>query len=113
MYREDISSSNTCQLASLELLLAGRLDSPEAETMGGGKSMNGAALQQRLLDNFFEQIKEDAFPSVTMMNRVEGSLRTREQVEEYAEVLLEKIEATRFPSISMLDRFDGLIARLD
>ena len=74
--------------------------------------MNGAALQQRLLDMLIERIKEDTYPSVAMMNRVEDSLRTREQVEEYAEVLLEKIEATRFPSISMLNRFDGLIAKL-
>ena len=75
--------------------------------------MDGAALQQRLLDSLVGRIKEDTFPSVTMMNRVEGSLRTREQVEEYAEVLLEKIEATRFPSIAMIDRFDGLVAKLE
>jgi len=74
--------------------------------------MNGAALQQRLLDTLIERIKEETYPSVTMMNRVEESLRTREQVEEYAEVLLEKVEASRFPSISMFNRFDGLIAKL-
>jgi hypothetical protein len=74
--------------------------------------MDGSALQQRLLDSLMGRIKEDTFPSPTMMDRVEGSLRTRAQVEEYAEVLLEKIEATRFPSISMLNRFDGLIAKL-
>jgi hypothetical protein len=47
-----------------------------------------------------------------MMNRIEASLRTREQVEEYGEVLLEKIEASRFPSISMMDRFDSVVAKL-
>ena len=75
--------------------------------------MNGAALQERLLDTLLGRIKEEKYPSVTMMNRVEGSLRTREQVEGYAEVLLEKIEATRYPSSSMLDRFDGLVATLE
>ena len=60
--------------------------------------MDGSALQQRLLDSLMGRIKEDTFPSPTMMDRVEGSLRTRTQVEEYAEVLLEKIEATRFPA---------------
>lgn len=74
--------------------------------------MEGSALQQRLLDSLIEQIKEDTFPSVTMMNRVEGSLRTREQIEEYGEILLSKIEATQFPSLSMLNRFDNVLAKL-
>lgn len=74
--------------------------------------MNGSELQQRMLDSLIGRIKEDTFPSVTMMNRVESSLRTREQVEEYGEVLLSKIEATRFPSISMLNRFDNVVAKL-
>jgi hypothetical protein len=74
--------------------------------------MTGAELQQRLLDNLLEQVKQERFPSATMMNRIEASLRTREQIEDYAEVLLEKIQATRFPSISMLNRFDGLVAKL-
>ena len=75
--------------------------------------MTGAELQQRLLDNLLEQVKEETYPSVTMMNRIEASLRTREQIEDYGEVLLEKIQSTRFPSISMLNRFDGLVAKLD
>lgn len=84
----------------------------ETETMEEPKPMNGAALQQRLLDTLIERVKEETFPSVTMMNRIEASLRTREQVEEYGEVLLEKIEASRFPSISMMDRFDSVVAKL-
>lgn len=75
--------------------------------------MSGPALRQRLLDSLIERVREENFPSVTMMNRIEESLRTREQIEEYGEVLLEKIEATRFPSISMLNRFDSLVAKLD
>ena len=75
--------------------------------------MNGSALQQRLMDGLIGRVKEETFPSVTMMNRIEASLRTREQVEEYGEILLEKIEATRFPSISMLSRFDNLVAMLE
>ena len=75
--------------------------------------MNGTAMQKRLLDMLMGHIKEETYPSVTMMNRVEASLRTREQIEEYSEVLLEKIEGTRFPSISMLNRFDNLVAKLD
>jgi hypothetical protein len=75
--------------------------------------MNGSALQQRLRDALIDRIYEETYPSVTMMNRVEASLRTRAEVEEYGEVLLKKIESTRFPSLSMLNRFDGLIAKLE
>jgi hypothetical protein len=74
--------------------------------------MDGFALRERLLDHLLEQVREEKFPSVTMMNRIEAELNTREQVEEYAEILLEKVESSRFPSISMLDRIDGAIARL-
>jgi hypothetical protein len=79
---------------------------------GGAEPMNGTELQERLLDRLIEIVKEETYPSVTMMNRIEASLRTREQVEEYGEVLLGKIELTRFPSISMLNRFDAVIAKL-
>ena len=111
--RPDCSSGQEepFRTAGLCIPLAGRLTPLRDD--GGGKSMNGAALQERLLDTLLGRIKEEKYPSVTMMNRVEGSLRTREQVEGYAEVLLEKIEATRYPSSSMLDRFDGLVATLE
>jgi hypothetical protein len=75
-------------------------------------SLNGADLQQRLFDMLIGKIKEETYPSVTMMNRVEESLQSPEQAEEYAEVLFEKVEATRYPSISMLDRLDRLATLL-
>ena len=75
--------------------------------------MDGSTLRQQLLDRLLEQIKEDRFPSVTMMNRVESGLRTPEQLEEYAQVLLEKIESSRYPSIPMLDRFEAVLDRVD
>jgi hypothetical protein len=47
-----------------------------------------------------------------MMGRIEGTLRTSEQVREYGEMLLDKIDETRFPSLSMLDRVESLAATL-
>jgi hypothetical protein len=75
--------------------------------------MDGSALRQRLLDMLLEHVKEDAYPSVTMMDRIEGGLETPEQVGDYAEVLLEKLESTRFPSIPLINRFEAVVARLD
>jgi hypothetical protein len=74
--------------------------------------MDGSALQQRLLEVLMKQVRDDTFPSVTMMNRIEASLRTREQIEDYAEILLKKVESTRFPSLSMLNRVESVVARL-
>lgn len=59
-----------------------------------------------------KQVKEETFPSVAMMDRIEESLETRGQAEEYAEVLLEKVESTRYPSLAMLNRVEAVAARL-
>ena len=75
--------------------------------------MNGSELRQRFLERLLGQIRDETFPSVTMMNRVEAGLATREQVEQYAEVLLEKIESSRYPSIPMLERFERVVTQLE
>jgi hypothetical protein len=75
--------------------------------------MNGSELRQRFLERLLEQIKEETFPSVTMMDLVETGLSTREQFQEYAEVLLEKIESSRYPSIPMLERFERVVTQLE
>jgi len=46
------------------------------------------------------------------MNRIEASLATREQLEEYLGILVEKVEGLRFPSLQMLDRIQRLAALL-
>lgn len=74
--------------------------------------MDASALRQKLLDRFLDEIKEEQYPSVAVLDRVEAELRTPEQVLEYAQVLLEKIESSRYPSIAMLNRFDAVLARI-
>ncbi|HYX88089.1 MAG TPA: hypothetical protein VE753_01855 [Gaiellaceae bacterium] len=75
--------------------------------------MDGSAVRQRLLDVLIDRVREETYPSVTMMNRIEAGLRTREQLEDYATVLIQKVESTRFPSLAMLDRVDAVAARLE
>jgi hypothetical protein len=65
------------------------------------------------MDSLLAEIEEVQFPSITMMDRIESSLATPDDVAEYAEVLVKKVEATRFPSISMLNRIDGLLDNLE
>jgi hypothetical protein len=75
--------------------------------------MDAATLRKRLTAGLLEDIKEVQFPSVTMMDRVESTLGTRDDLADYTEVLVEKVEATRYPSISMLNRVEGLIDQLE
>ena len=75
--------------------------------------MDGSAVRQRLLDVLIDRVREETYPSVTMMNRIEAGLRTREQLEDYATVLIQKVESTRFPSLAMLDRVDAVAAMLE
>lgn len=67
------------------------------------RSQTQDALFQLLLD----KIREDQYPSSTMMDVVEASI-TEEQLADYAEVLLSKIERDRFPSVPMLKRIATL-----
>jgi len=75
--------------------------------------MDAATLRKRIMSTLLRDIQEAKYPSVTMMNRVEGELTSPDDVGDYAEVLLEKVEASRFPSVTMLDRLDALAARLE
>jgi hypothetical protein len=75
--------------------------------------MEAAALRQVLVDKMLHQIEDETYPSATMMNRVEATLETREQVEEYAKILVAKVTSTDFPSTDMLNRIDALLDRLE
>jgi hypothetical protein len=75
--------------------------------------MDAEALRQRVIKSLLAEITDVQFPSVTMMNRVESTLRTPEDLAEYAEALVEKIEASHYPSIPMLNRLDALLDRLE
>jgi hypothetical protein len=75
--------------------------------------MEAAEMRKRLTQSLLDDINEVQFPSVTMMNRVESALDTRDDLANYVGVLVEKVEATRYPSISLLNRLDGLLDQLE
>ena len=59
-----------------------------------------------------EKIREDDYPSSDLMDRLEATVRSREQAEEYIGVLMEKVDASRYPSKQMLDRIERVAKRL-
>jgi hypothetical protein len=64
-------------------------------------------VRQALLDKLIDQIEQDTYPSVTMMDMVE-ELLTPWDLERYTNVLLDKIKDEQYPSIPMLERIRNL-----
>jgi HEPN domain-containing protein len=74
--------------------------------------MDAPALRRRIVEALLDKVEETRFPSVTMLNRVEASLGTPEEIAEYAEILVKKVEKSRYPSTEMLNRLDQLASQL-
>jgi hypothetical protein len=64
-------------------------------------------VRARLLEALMDKVREDTYPSMTMLDTIEEML-TPDDVEEYADLLLTKIEDDRFPSIPMIARLRDL-----
>jgi hypothetical protein len=64
----------------------------------------------RYLEILFEKVRTDRYPSGELMDRIEQSLASREQVDDYLDVLFEKVEDSRYPSRQLLDRIARLAA---
>lgn len=63
--------------------------------------------RRALLDALMDTVREDPFPSSTMLDIVESLLQP-DEVPVYAELLLDKVRNERFPSIAMLQRLQAL-----
>lgn len=64
-------------------------------------------IQHELVGHLIERVSDDAYPSTTMLDLIEQSMRP-EDVSDYAEALMEKIRQDRYPSIALLDRVRAL-----
>lgn len=64
-------------------------------------------IRQALLGLLLDKIRDDRFPSPSMMNMVERDL-DEQRLLDYAEVLLEKIQGDRYPSPDMIKRVANL-----
>jgi hypothetical protein len=60
-------------------------------------------VRERVLDTLLDKIRQDRYPSSTMMDDVE-QLLTPWRRQDYADVLLEKVQESRYPSRSMIQR---------
>jgi len=69
-------------------------------------------LQQRYYDILIERIRNDKYPSHQLLERIEGTMWTREQIVEYVDVLLDKIDSSWYPSHQLMDRVDRVLHRV-
>jgi hypothetical protein len=61
-----------------------------------------------LLRQLLQKVREDPFPSTTMLDQIEALLRP-DEVPAYARILMAKIEDENFPSIDMIRRIFALV----
>jgi len=64
-------------------------------------------VRSEVLGLLLAKVESDQFPSVTMMDMIEKILRD-EDVEGYAEILLDKVRSDTYPSMDLLRRLLNL-----
>jgi hypothetical protein len=72
--------------------------------------MAAADLRNRYVEDRLNAIRDVSYPSTPMLDWCEAALRTREHVEQYAELLYEKVNEGEFPSPPMLRRLNRTIS---
>ena len=66
-------------------------------------------LQQRYYDVLMERVRTDRYPSHQLLDRIETSIWTAEQVSDYVEMLIEKVDETWYPSHQLLARIERML----
>jgi hypothetical protein len=74
--------------------------------------MAATAEQQRLAEILLDDVRESAFPCAGQLDRLEGLISTREELEDYIDILTQKVQETRYPARHTLDRLQRLFAVL-
>lgn len=62
--------------------------------------------RQRAAHRLVQTIAQHRYPSHQLLDRLESSLRTREDLDAYAAMLVAMTEGQRYPSLRLLDRLD-------
>jgi hypothetical protein len=71
---------------------------------------NQTLIRDQLVDVLMDKVRNDRYPSIDMLNKLERLLDPFE-LEEYAELLLSKVREDRFPSWDMIYRLHNLAER--
>lgn len=66
-------------------------------------------LQQRYFDVLMERVRNDRYPSLQLMDRLESVIYTPEQVTEYVDVLIQKCDECWYPSGQIMNRLERML----
>jgi hypothetical protein len=66
--------------------------------------------QERLYEMLTERVRTDRYPSHQLLDRIEQSIWTTEQLVAYVDMLLEKSDEAWYPSGELLNRVQRLMA---
>ena len=78
--------------------------------------MDARAAHAQITEELLKRLAESKYQDVPALNRIEGRIRSREELERYIQVLTDKLEATDFRSATVFERVDravNLLERLD
>jgi len=71
--------------------------------------MDAAAVQDQLTEQLMQKLDESKYLRVPLMNRIEGRLRTKEQLAQYTAVLVRKLEQRDFEDEWLTNRVDSML----
>jgi hypothetical protein len=66
-------------------------------------------MQQRYYDILMERVRNDRYPSGQLMNRLEATIFSPEQLVEYVDLLLEKVDESWYPSGELMNRIERML----
>jgi hypothetical protein len=71
--------------------------------------MDNAAIQEQITEQLLQRVEESKHLDYPLMNRIEGRIRTKEQLERYMALLVHKLEGRKFRDEWLTDRIDQLL----
>jgi hypothetical protein len=66
-------------------------------------------MQQRYYDILMVRVRNARYPSHQLLDRLEATIFSSEQMREYMDLLLEKVDESWYPSGQLLDRIDRML----
>jgi hypothetical protein len=71
--------------------------------------MDRARIQESITEQFFQQLEQSKHLHYPMMKRLQGHIRSKDQLERYISVLAHKLEARQFRDEWLIDHLDQLL----
>jgi hypothetical protein len=71
--------------------------------------MDRARLHESITEQFFQQLEQSKHLHYPLMKRLQGRIRTKDQLERYIEVLAHKLEGRQFRDEWLVDHLDQVL----